>query len=135
MGRATFPDPFSGLGEQKKAKRKKQRERGNEHRFTARAFCLPAKRDLQMKRHHLDRRAVRIVGDGTGPDDDLLDTRAVSDWLGVSIQWLEIGRSRNYGPPFKRLGTRSIRYLRGDVRKWLKSRTYTQTAEYPAPAA
>ena len=82
------------------------------------------------KKHHIDRRADQIVADGVGAADDLLDTRQVADWLGVSIQWVEIGRSKNYGPKFTRMSARSIRYLRGDVLKWLKARTHASTAEY-----
>lgn len=82
-------------------------------------------------RHHIDRRAQKLAeADATGKQDDLLDTRAVSDWLGVSTQWLEIGRSKNYGPKFLRVSPHVIRYRRGDVLTWLKKRTYASTAEY-----
>jgi len=86
------------------------------------------------KKHHIDRRVDQIVAVNAGAADDLLDTRQVADWLGVSIQWVEIGRSKNYGPPFKRLTARTFRYLRGDVLKWLKARTHASTAEYASPA-
>jgi predicted DNA-binding transcriptional regulator AlpA len=85
-------------------------------------------------KHHLDRRADQISAADVGADDDLLTTRQVADWLGVSTQWVEIGRGKNYGPPFTRLTARSIRYLRGDVLKWLKERTHASTAEYASPA-
>jgi hypothetical protein len=52
------------------------------------------------KRHHIDRRAYRIVAGDAGADDDLMSTRQVADWLGISTQWLEIGRCKNYGPRF-----------------------------------
>jgi predicted DNA-binding transcriptional regulator AlpA len=74
------------------------------------------------KRHHLDRRAAQIIN-FEGGDDDLLRTREVADWLGVSTQWVELSRVNNYGPPYKKLGPKSIRYLRRDVRKWLETRT------------
>ena len=89
-------------------------------------------------RHHLDRRADRLIAADTGEDDDLLSTREVADWLSISQQWLEIARCKNYGPEFTRVGPRVIRYTRGNVRKWLKERTHASTAEYgrrPAPAA
>jgi predicted DNA-binding transcriptional regulator AlpA len=83
------------------------------------------------QRHNLDRRAHQIVDlGGSGSDDQLLHTREVADWLGVSTQWLEIGRSKNYGPKFTRVGPRVIRYRRGDVLKWLRERTHASTAEY-----
>jgi len=84
-------------------------------------------------RHHLDRRAAELVEDGSGGNiDDLLATPAVADWLGVSTQWLEIGRTRGYGPPFVRLSTRRVRYCRADVLAWLKERTYSCTSPYAA---
>lgn len=43
-------------------------------------------------RHHLDRRADRLAEHGQGNLDDLLNTVEVAAWLGVSIQFLEIGR-------------------------------------------
>ena len=95
---------------------------------------VAAKTSSAPAKHHLDQRADRIAGEDVGADDDLLTTRQVADWLGVSTQWVEIGRSKNYGPPFKRLTARSIRYLRGDVLKWLKTRTHASTAEYASPA-
>jgi predicted DNA-binding transcriptional regulator AlpA len=84
----------------------------------------------KTKHHHLDRRAGQIVDADIGADDELLSTAAVAKWLSVSTQWLEIGRCKNYGPEFKRIGPRFVRYQRSDVLKWLKARTYASTAEY-----
>jgi predicted DNA-binding transcriptional regulator AlpA len=87
-------------------------------------------------RHHpkfflLDRRAQYIAGQAIGADPDmLLVTKQLAEWLGVSVQWLEIGRSRGDGPPYRRLGKRAIRYSVGDVLKWLEERSYKSTAEY-----
>jgi len=86
-------------------------------------------------RHHLDRRAEKLAGENVGAEDDLLSTRKVADWLGVSTQWVEIGRSKKYGPKFVRVGPRVIAYRRGDVLKWLRERTHASTAEYKSSAA
>ena len=52
-------------------------------------------------RHNLDRRALALIeAANAGTDDELLDTPQTAVWLGVSPQWLEIGRSRRWGPPF-----------------------------------
>ena len=75
----------------------------------------------QPTNHHLDRRAAKLV-DEPGDDDDLLRTPEIADWLGVSEQWLELGRAVGYGPPFLKIGPRMVRYQRGAVRKWLRSR-------------
>lgn len=80
-------------------------------------MSVAPKTNAPPRHHHLDRRADKIAAADVGADDELLDTRAVADWLSVSVQWLEIGRSKNYGPEFKRVGPRVIRYQRGDVRK------------------
>jgi len=81
----------------------------------------------------LDRRAQYIAGLGIGADPDmLLVTKQLAEWLGVSKQWLEIARSRGDGPPFRRLGTRAIRYCVGDVLRWLEERSHKSTAEYGA---
>ena len=84
------------------------------------------------QRHHLDRRADTLVADGAGDPHDLLTTGFTADWLQVSPQWLEIGRSKGWGPPFVRLSTRRVRYKRSDVLAWLASRTHASTAEYSA---
>lgn len=89
------------------------------------------KKTSQIKRHHIDRRAHHIVADDGASPDDLLDTPELADWLGVSHQWLEIGRNMGYGPKFKKLSSRMVRYRRGDVIAWLDERSHTSTAEYP----
>jgi len=60
-------------------------------------------------------------------DDVLLTTEQVASWLQVSSQWLEIARQKNYGPKFRSLGPRCIRYTAGDVREFLQSRQRTHT--------
>lgn len=82
-------------------------------------------------KHHLDRRTASLIEAGRdGGDDDLLSTRDVADWLGVSDQWLEIGRCKGYGPPFVRISPRRIRYRRGAVIAFLRERQYASTREY-----
>ena len=88
---------------------------------------FPKKPKKPPARHHLDRRAEKLIHDGDGDADDLLDTREQSEWLGVSPQWLELGRKHGYGPPFVVLGPRIIRYRRGNTRAWLAERAQ-QTA-------
>lgn len=86
--------------------------------------------DLIPKQHHLDRRAHDLAAHGAGDGHDLLSTIEVAIWLGVSPQFLEIGRHRGYGPRFVRLSPRRTRYLRSDVIEWLRSRSHASTAEY-----
>jgi predicted DNA-binding transcriptional regulator AlpA len=81
------------------------------------------------RKFHFDKRIDSIV-DAPGGDDDLLTAAEVAAWLGVSVQWVDIGRSEGYGPPFQKLGDRLVRYHRGAVRAWLLARTHYSTAEY-----
>ena len=93
---------------------------------------MPSKLGCVPEQHRLDRRATDLINASSGPADDLLSTREVADWLGMSILWLEVGRMRGYGPRFVRIGTRRIRYRRADVLAWLKSRTFSRTDQYAA---
>jgi predicted DNA-binding transcriptional regulator AlpA len=80
---------------------------------------------------HIDKRAPSILAGSEGHDDALLSTPEMAVWLGVSVPWLEIGRAKGYGPPFKRLSARSVRYRIGDAKAWLETRTFSATSEYP----
>jgi predicted DNA-binding transcriptional regulator AlpA len=85
--------------------------------------------DAPKKRsHHLDKRARSLALQGAGAPDDLLNTRELADWLGVSILWLEIGRNKNYGPRYMKLGPRMVRYKRRDVLSWLEARANASQA-------
>jgi hypothetical protein len=82
------------------------------------------------QKHHLDRRADRLITEGEGKADDLLTTQEVADWLGVSGQWVLLGRCENYGPPFVKPFPEVTRYRRGDVIKWLRERVRLAANEY-----
>lgn len=87
---------------------------------------------MSPKKHHLDRRAHKLLAEGAdGHPDDLLTTSQTAIWLGTSTQWLEIGRSRGFGPKFIRVSPRKVRYRRRDVLFWLEERTYQSTQDYP----
>lgn len=62
--------------------------------------------------------------------DQLICTKKMAKLLGVSTQWLEIGRVHGYGPPFLKLSNRMIRYRVSDVREWLDKRSHGSTSEY-----
>lgn len=78
---------------------------------------------------HLDRRADEIAAK-PGDDDDLLDTKQLAAWFGVSEQWVHVGRHKGYGPPFQRMTPHMVRYSRRAVREWLRERTCISTAAY-----
>jgi predicted DNA-binding transcriptional regulator AlpA len=70
----------------------------------------------------LDKRAGQIMAFMAAEPDELLSTQAVADYLGVSCQWLAVGRMRGYGPPFHKVSYRSVRYRRDELLRWLESR-------------
>src|SRR4051812_48907845 len=47
------------------------------------------------RKFHLDKRAAAIAAE-PGDDDELLTTSQMATWLGVSVQWLDIGRHAGY---------------------------------------
>jgi predicted DNA-binding transcriptional regulator AlpA len=73
--------------------------------------------------HHLDKRADDLITTGANDPDDLLTTKQLAAWLGVSTTTLEIWRCEGKGPPFVRITPRMVRYRRGDVLQWLAERT------------
>jgi predicted DNA-binding transcriptional regulator AlpA len=82
-----------------------------------------------LSEHHLDRRAGELIAIGAGNPDDLLTTKQVAAWFGMSVITLEIWRSKGKGPPFTKLTPRMVRYQRGGVLNWLAKRTCTSTAQ------
>ena len=80
------------------------------------------------------RRAAELLAhpDSQGEPAEPFTTRELARWLGVSVQFLEIARSKGTGPEFVRLGPTLIRYRRLDVNRWLlELRAHQSTAEYP----
>ncbi len=74
-------------------------------------------------RLHLDRRASKLASEARDADpDQLLRTRELADWFGVSVSWVEISRIRGIGPPFVRIAPRMIRYKISSVLRWLEER-------------
>jgi predicted DNA-binding transcriptional regulator AlpA len=82
---------------------------------------------------HIDKRADAIVEGDAGRDDEMMSTLQVAAWLGMSTQWLEGARFRGFGPKYMNLGPRMVRYRRGDIIEWLRTRTHQSTSEYATP--
>jgi predicted DNA-binding transcriptional regulator AlpA len=68
---------------------------------------------------------------GNGPSD-LLTLGEVSNWLGLSTQWLEASRKNQTGPRAVKLGARTIRYRRCDVADWIEQQMKKTSADYAA---
>jgi hypothetical protein len=72
-----------------------------------------------LTKHNLDVRADSIAAEAPSRHgDDLLSTADTANWLGVSQQFLTIGRVRGYGPKFVRFGVagRAHAPVKGRVR-------------------
>jgi predicted DNA-binding transcriptional regulator AlpA len=63
------------------------------------------------------------------PPTEILLTREASSYLHASESTLEKWRIRGDGPPFIRIGSRKVGYLRTDLDEWLASRRRTSTSE------
>jgi predicted DNA-binding transcriptional regulator AlpA len=83
------------------------------------------------KSFHLDKRAANIAARVAEHDpDQLIDTPALADLLGVSVQWIKLSRMRGFGVPFIKIGPHRIRYRRDAIAAWLQEREHASTAEY-----
>jgi predicted DNA-binding transcriptional regulator AlpA len=83
--------------------------------------------------YHLDKRAATIMGGTrTLEPDRLLSTAELAEVLGCSVAWLELRRMNGGGPPYIRVSHRRVRYKVSDLEQWLRSRTFTNTAEAKA---
>lgn len=61
-------------------------------------------------------------------DDHILTRQEVeNDFLFPTRRYLELAAVRGGGPPFLKIG-RSVRYRRGDVRKWLEEHRIESTS-------
>lgn len=87
-------------------------------------------------KHHLDARSReildRLVDDLS--DDTLMTTRETAQWLNVSTQFLEIGRSQGYGPPATVLAPKVVRYRKNSVLRWLIEREHIYAKRVKAGA-
>ncbi len=66
----------------------------------------------------INERLDRIEAALAAPPREFLDTKAASEFLGLSTQALELWRTRREGPPFVRVG-RAVRYSVADLRGWM----------------
>lgn len=63
------------------------------------------------------------------PDERLLSRDQVAAHFGLSRRFLELAALSGEGPPMRRIGKRSVRYLAGDVRAWLDERKVVSTSQ------
>jgi hypothetical protein len=59
-----------------------------------------------------------------------MTTPQAADFYGVSVQWLEISRSRGLGPPFVYIAPRIVRYRKSDQITWLEERKRLYASDY-----
>ena len=98
-------------------------------------MATAAKKSPTPIKHHLDRRAPQIIDSISGDPEYVMSQKEVEALLGVSNKFLEAGRANGFGPPFTYVSERVIRYRRGDLIDWLRSRTARSTKDYKKIAA
>jgi predicted DNA-binding transcriptional regulator AlpA len=59
----------------------------------------------------------------------VLLTKDAAEYIGSSDSFLEKARVAGTGPPFVKIGSRKVGYLRRDLDRWLESRRRTSTSE------
>jgi predicted DNA-binding transcriptional regulator AlpA len=59
----------------------------------------------------------------------LLTPKEAANFLRLSVSWLAKARMRGDGPPYVKLG-RAIRYRKGALVQWLRSRQRLSTSEW-----
>jgi hypothetical protein len=55
--------------------------------------------------------------------DPALTEGQAAEYLNVSVSFLQKGRCYGYGPPYTRIGQRSIRYWPSDLKEYLAANT------------
>jgi hypothetical protein len=69
---------------------------------------------------------------GPDIDDVAYDTDGAAEYIGCSAGYLRKLRQTGEGPTFHRLFRRKgIKYRRGDLNKWMATRRFESTTEYP----
>lgn len=70
-----------------------------------------------------------ILKDSPGWLDEAVDTAEASRIVGFPVCTLHTWRSRGEGPPFLKIGPRSVRYQRRTLFHWLAERQRRNTAD------
>lgn len=79
---------------------------------------------------HLDRRVEQLASVSLHPDE-IVTTKQLAAWFGVSVGWCSRARRMGLGPPHIIDDDGIVRYRVGNVKEWLRTRTpqYTTAAE------
>jgi hypothetical protein len=64
------------------------------------------------------RRAAKAAVKEGQVQPEYLDTKEAAIYLGLSTQFLEIGRSKGYGPRYHKMA-KAVRYRRADLDAWM----------------
>jgi len=60
---------------------------------------------------------------------ELLSEKQAADFLGLSPRALQAWRTKGGGPPYLRIGHRTVRYSQTDLEAWLENRRFENTAQ------
>ena len=61
--------------------------------------------------------------------DALLNEKQAADFLLLTPRALQAWRTKGGGPPYVRVGHRTVRYLPADLEAWVGSRRFENTAQ------
>jgi predicted DNA-binding transcriptional regulator AlpA len=101
------------------------------------AFCLIARSAASCGAIKMFKRNVTHYNPGSdslcpeivpGPTQKYFDTKTAATYLGLSRQYLEIGRHSGYGPSYVKLA-RAVRYRKSDLDEWMAGQLRQHTAE------
>ena len=70
-----------------------------------------------------------ILSKNPGWLEEAVSTRAASRITGVPICTLETWRSRGGGPPFLKLGSKTVRYQRRELLEWMAGQRRRDTSD------
>src|SRR6516165_585618 len=96
--------------------------------YELRPRFLQANRRAAGSRAHSRSGALGFNDGGTVNDDVYLNEKELSALLKVSPRTVQRWRENGQGPPFSRIGTRSIRYSLKSCRTWAENRTFEHRA-------
>jgi predicted DNA-binding transcriptional regulator AlpA len=60
----------------------------------------------------------------------LLSREEIQKEYGLTRRWLELAALTGNGPPFIKIGARTVRYRRDDLERWLAEREVQSTSQY-----
>jgi len=74
-------------------------------------------------------KATGAIAENPDYMDRLISERDAADYLSVSMRTLQGWRLKGGGPPYVKVGTKSIRYRRRDLATWTEAHVRAHTSD------